>query len=250
MPIAAATTDELTRRVRAAHADAWELEGRAREPYGGGAARVRGARLMASGIAETKWNNADVIDASVDVDAIRSWYAARDTPWGMRIPLELDLDVGEPLFVKRCVALRSPRSPRRGGASLEVRREQVAAEFASAEARAFRYDADDALTWVAPQFGHPGFRHWVARVDGETAAIGTTVRTDGDAGPAAYLTGLALVAGAPIDALTLVVDHAAADAFASGAVFVHANPTGPEQDEALTGHDPVEVPGFLIRTGG
>ena len=33
------TTDDLTRRVRAAHADAWQAEGRARERYGGGAAR-------------------------------------------------------------------------------------------------------------------------------------------------------------------------------------------------------------------
>jgi len=67
------TTDELTRRVRAAHADAWEIEGRARERYGGGAARVQGARMMASGLPEAKWNNVDVTDASVDVAAIREW---------------------------------------------------------------------------------------------------------------------------------------------------------------------------------
>jgi hypothetical protein len=44
--------DRLTQLVRMAHADAWEAEGRLRERYGGGVARVRGARLMASGISE------------------------------------------------------------------------------------------------------------------------------------------------------------------------------------------------------
>jgi hypothetical protein len=62
-----------------------------------------GARLMASGIAQAKWNNADVTDAAVDVTAMRRWYESRGMPWGMRVPLEIALDFGEPLFVKRCV---------------------------------------------------------------------------------------------------------------------------------------------------
>jgi hypothetical protein len=242
-------TDDLTQRVRAAHADAWELEGRLREPFGGGVARVSGARLMASGIAQAKWNNADVTDASVDVAAIRRWYESRGVPWGMRVPLEIELHFGEPLFVKRCVALLPGALPNTRRISVSVRRERVASAYAALEAAAFGYDTSAARAWVQPQFAHPGFRHWVAAIDEAPAAIGTTVRTDGDAGPASYLTGLALLPDAPIEALRTLVDTAATEAFVSGAAFVHTNPTTAEEDEIFAFHNPVEVAGFLIRLG-
>ena len=60
----------LTARVRAAHGNAWQVEGRARRAYGGGAHAVRGARLMASGLPTPKWNNADITSADVDLDAV------------------------------------------------------------------------------------------------------------------------------------------------------------------------------------
>ncbi len=238
---------DLTRRVRAAHADAWELEGRAREPFGGGTARVRGARLMASGIAEAKWNNADITDQSADVDAIRAWYGSRGMPWGLRVPLEIDLAVGEPLFVKRCVAVLSGGLPSTSRASVSVGRERDTTSYAALEASAFGYEESAARVWVGPQFTHHGFRHWVATAAGSPLAIGTTVRTDGDAGAAVYLTGLARLPGAPVEALQTLVDVATADAFASGAAFVHANPESAEEDEILAHHNAVEVPGFLIR---
>lgn len=172
-----------------------------REPFGGGVARVRGARLMASGISRAQWNNADVVDGAVDVDAVVRWYEPRGVPWGMRVPVEIELDVGEPLFVKRCVALLPGT---RGGAG-EVRLEDDPRAYAAVEAAAFAYRPSAALEWVGPEFAHPGFRHWVAAVDGAPAAIGTTVRTDGDAGPAAHLTGLALLPGAPVAALAGLV---------------------------------------------
>ena len=247
MPVV--VTNELTRRVRAAHADAWELEGRVREAYGGGVARISGARLMASGIAQAQWNNADVTQASVDVAAIRRWYEARDVPWGMRVPLEIELDFGEPLFVKRCVALLPGALPTTRRLSLSARRERDASAYAALEAAAFAYDASAAHAWVQPQFAHPGFRHWVATVDEAPAAIGTTVRTDGDAGPATYLTGLALIPDASVEALRTLVEVAVTDAFASGAAFVHTNPSTAEEDEILASHTAIEVPGLLIRVG-
>src|SRR5215207_9538957 len=96
---------ELGELVRTAHADAWQVEGRLRERYGGGVYAVRGARAMASGIRTPKWNNADVTHEQVDLEALRAWYGSRGMPWGLRVPLELSLAVGEPLFVKRCMGL-------------------------------------------------------------------------------------------------------------------------------------------------
>jgi hypothetical protein len=91
--------------VRSAHADAWQAEGRLRQRHGGGVCAVRGARAMASGIRTPKWNNADVTHEQIDIEALSAWYAARGRPWSLRIPLELSLAVGEPLFVKRCMGL-------------------------------------------------------------------------------------------------------------------------------------------------
>ena len=74
--------------VRAAHGDAWQVEGLLRESVGGGVGRVLGARLMVSGIDHPQWNNADVDDPeSADVGGMREWYAARGVPWGVRVPL-------------------------------------------------------------------------------------------------------------------------------------------------------------------
>jgi hypothetical protein len=233
--------------VRAAHADAWEVEGRARERFGGGASRVPGARLMSSGIAHAKWNNADITHQCVDTAAIRRWYEPRQVPWGVRVPVEFELDLGEPLYVKRCVALLRSERPRVDHAGITIRRERDASAFAVVEAAAFDYDGAAAAEWVGPQFTHHAFRHWVASVDCAPAAIGTTVCTDGDAGPAAYLTGLALVRDAEAEALRALVDVAVADAFASGCAFVHANPATAEDDETLAGFDVAEVPGYLVR---
>jgi hypothetical protein len=91
--------------LRSAHGDAWQAEGRLRAPFGGGAAEIRGARMMASGLPVPKWNNADIVSADVDVDALQAWYAERDVPWGIRVPLELSFNLGEPLFEKRCAGL-------------------------------------------------------------------------------------------------------------------------------------------------
>lgn len=220
-----------------------------REPFGGAVARIPGARLMASGLPEAKWNNADVTDSSVDVTAIRRWYASRSVPWGMRVPLEIDLDVGEPVLVKRCVALLRSAPADAPASDVSVRRERDPSLFAALEAAAFAYDVSAATAWVRPQFAHTGFRHWVATVDGLPAAIGTTIRTDGDAGAATYLTGLALVPGGPSEALRALVAVALSDAFSGGAAFVHANPETAEEDAVFAVHDAIEVPGFLVRAG-
>jgi hypothetical protein len=73
---------DLGELVRTAHADAWQAEGRLREPHGGGVCAVRGARAMASGIRTPKWNNADVIHEQVDLEALSAWYESRGMPLG------------------------------------------------------------------------------------------------------------------------------------------------------------------------
>jgi hypothetical protein len=238
------TIDELTALVRTAHADAWEVEGRVREPYGGGWARMRGARLMASGIPQAKWNNADITAADADLEAVSAWYDARDVPWGLRVPLGLEVALGRPLFIKRCVGIVAgafvPLEP-----SAVVRRAR-ADEFdlvARLDAAPFGGDLEQSGAWVAPQLGAPGFRHWIVEARGP-AGLATTVRSDGDAGPAVYLTGVGAFDRGGLDAL---VTTAVAAAFADGARLVHANPDDDAEAARLARLGGVEVAGFEVR---
>src|SRR5438477_7295988 len=103
-------TTALDERVWAAHADAWQAEGRLRTLLGGGAAELPGVRLMASGLPHARWNSGDVTDPTrIDVDLVRAWYAARangaGVPWGLRAPPGTKIPDGRVLFRKRCMAL-------------------------------------------------------------------------------------------------------------------------------------------------
>lgn len=76
-------TLDLTRQVRDAHGDAWQVLGRLRVPHGGDCAELPGIRLMSSGLQHPQWNNGDVTDSRlVDIEQVRAWYATRGVPWG------------------------------------------------------------------------------------------------------------------------------------------------------------------------
>ena len=240
----------LRRRVLDAHGDAWQAEGRRRAAHGGGAAEIRGARLMASGIATAKWNNADITDAGVDLDAMRAWYAVRDVPWGMRVPLGLEVDLGTPLFEKRSLylAVSSPWNPPPSSLSLRRCGGDDFETFAAAEVAAFGGDLETSHRWLAPVFGSDGFEHWIAAdPGGAIAAIASTVRTDERAGPAMMVTGVASVgASHPRDIEGFAAAIIAAS-FDEGVGLVHAHAIGEAEAALWLGLGFAEVPGFLIR---
>jgi hypothetical protein len=244
--------------VRTAHADAWQAEGRLRERHGGGACAVRGARAMASGIRTPKWNNADVTHEQVDLEALSVWYAARGMPWGLRVPLEIPLAVGEPLFVKRCMGLVASSGTESGlrlfdpPGGVEVRRIRVDERdrFVALDAAAFGEDPTTARAWLAPQFGVAGFDHWVAEIAGATVGIAASVRSDELAGPAVMVTGVAALPGADARLvraqLSAQISVAAAHA-GPGATLVHVYPDDDEEAAAFAAVGFIEVPGFLVR---
>lgn len=236
--------EAIRRRVLDAHGDAWQAEGRQRTAHGGGTAEVRGARLMASGIAAAKWNNADVTAADADVEAIAAWYGERDVPWGVRVPLGIELDLGAPLFVKRCLYLHARDRREAPRPALELRRAAATEleRFAAAEAAAFGDDLATAHRWLEPVFGKEGFTHWLALDDaGEAKAVATVVRTDERAGPAAMLTG---VAG---EAALFLAGAATEGAFDDGAELVHLHTAFEHEAAMWAGVGFREVPGFLVR---
>lgn len=244
--------DDLTRLVRTAHADAWEAEGRLRRSYGGGAARVRGARLMASGISVAKWNNADVMDEEPDVEAMVSWYAAFDVPWGVRVPLEIELELGAPVFVKRCVALRRAEFADRDAPRADVRVRRAAADeagsYAALDLEIFGGDIAASRAWIEPEFAAPSVAHWIASLGGSDLGIVTVIHTDADAGPAAYLTGLGVVPNRPREViLDALIATAARHAFSAEADLVHANPADDWEAAVFRALGAVEVPGLSVR---
>jgi hypothetical protein len=160
---------------------------------------VRGARLMASGIPLAAWNNADLEAADADLDAMVAWYASRAVPWGIRVPVGLTVDLGTPLFVKRCFGLL-PGDLKGGDVEVAARMTPVGpadlSRLVAAEAAVFGVLGRARVTLDRSGAGVSGFTHWLAHRDGRALAVATTVASAGDAGPAVMLTGLGSLPGA------------------------------------------------------
>jgi GNAT superfamily N-acetyltransferase len=245
------STSDFGTLVRTAHGDAWQVEGRVRQAHGGGVQVIHGARLMASGLPTPKWNNADIDAPDVDLEAMAAWYAARNVPWGVRVPPEWDLPIGQPLFTKRCFGLRLTHPPAAQSAShIQIQRARVADLDAYVATDAAIFDDDPVLTghWVAPVLGAPRFAHWLARADGVPVGVVCSVRSDERAGPAAMLTGLGVLPAWRRHGLEeQLVRAVLRSAFADGAPLVHAYATGVTEAEFLQANGFIEVPALLVR---
>jgi GNAT superfamily N-acetyltransferase len=241
----------LGTRVRLAHADAWQVEGRARLAHGGGAHAVRGARLMASGLPTPKWNNADIEALDVDLQTMAAWYAARNVPWGVRVPAGWDLPIGQPVFTKRCFGRQLTAAlppPIAGG--IQVQRAGVADFDAYVATDAAVFGDDPVLTgqWVAPVLGASRFAHWLARADGTPVGVACTVRSDERAGPAVMVTGVGVLPpwrGQGIEKQLL--QPALWSAFAGGAMLAHAYASDADEAEFLQASGFLEVPALVVR---
>jgi hypothetical protein len=207
--------------------------------------------LMASGIPLAAWNNADLEAADADLDAMVAWYVSRAVPWGIRVPVGLTVDLGTPLFVKRCFGLlpgdltggeveEAARITRLGPADLS--------RVVAAEAAVFGVSAGLASRWIAPVLGVSGFTHWLAYRDGRDLAVATTVASVGDAGPAVMLTGLGSLPGADprlTAALARVAIRAAIELEPATMIHTHGDPDDdPELYEQLGF---TEVDGLQVR---
>jgi GNAT superfamily N-acetyltransferase len=184
------------RRVHVAHADAWQAQGRLREPYGGGALEVRGLRLMASGLPQAQWNGGDVTAADADVETAREFYAARGAAWGLRVPPGIRWAHGRRLLTLRVMALDAAAfrpAPAVAGLAIGPAGAGELEAVLGVDAVAFGEEPDVERAWIEPHFGAPGVDVALARLDGEPAATGYTIRTDDRAGPCLYLAGIAVL---------------------------------------------------------
>lgn len=216
--------------LRAAHGDAWQVAGRLRAADGGGVADVPGARLMASGLPHPQWNSGDVHDAAAfDVEAARAWYDARGVPWGVRVPAGEAFAHGRHLFRKRLMGVRpgsfAPASEVPGLALRQAQADDLEAVLA-VDVAAFESDAAAERPWHVANLAAPDEVEVVlATAEGTPVGTAYCLRSDGLAGPAAYLGGVGVlpqargrgVAGAMSSWLC-------ARAFARGARLAHLQP--------------------------
>ncbi|MFS0703944.1 GNAT family N-acetyltransferase [Cellulomonas sp. 179-A 9B4 NHS] len=220
---------ERTELARTAHADAWEQHGRLRAEAGGAVAELPGVRLMASGLPYAQWNNGDVTDPGlVDVDAVRAWYARLDVPWGLRVPAGAPWPHGRLLFRKRLMLLHAAdlvRAPAVPGLVVRAATPDDLDVVARVDATAFDGDAAVEAAWMRPLLVSERATVAVAELDGRPVGTASCLRTDGRAGPAAYLAGVAVLPEARRRGVAAAVSGWLLDrAVAAGARVAHLHP--------------------------
>lgn len=185
--------------VRVAHADAWEELGRQRAGAGGGATRLPGVRLMATGLSHPQWNNGDVHDpGAVDLEHVRRWYADLGVPWGLRLPAGAPWPHGRRLFTKRLMGLlpdgfRAARAVA-GTWPCAVAGPGDVDDVLRVDTVAFESPDEVERPWLAPLLTQPTVTVLLIRAaDGRAVATGYSVLTDGDAGPALYVAGIGVL---------------------------------------------------------
>jgi GNAT superfamily N-acetyltransferase len=242
---------DLNQRVRTAHGDAWQEQGRLRIPYGGAFAEFPGIRLMASGLQHAQWNNGDVTDASaVDIERVRAWYADRGVPWGVRVPSDQEWTIGRHLFAKRLMGLTPDDSvPAPVVAGLVVR-EATAPDIdvvAHLDAAAFGGESSVDRPWLEPHLHADRTTVALALLHGEPVGTAYALRSDGLAGPAVYLAGVGVLDAARGHGVAAAMSAWLLErGFAAGAELAHLHPDSALAARVYARLGFVEVPGFNI----
>jgi ribosomal protein S18 acetylase RimI-like enzyme len=241
----------LTMRAQRGHGDAWQRLGRLHAAGGGGATRLPGIRLMASGLPHPQWNNADVDDPNVvDIAAVVSWYAEHPVPWGVSVPADAQWPHGRLLFRQRLMALPTAMlAPVEPPAGIDVRA-ATAADLDAVlvvDAEAFGATVEMQRPWLTPLVSADDAVVAVAYDGDRAVGCGFALVADGDAGRTAFVGGIGVVEAARRRGIgaavtSWLVEHAAAH----GADLAHLNPDTDEAASVYRRLGFVEVPGFDI----
>ncbi len=188
--------------LRTAHADAWQVEGELRRPYGGDAVEFSGVRLMSSGLDHPQWNSGDVDDpALVDLEAVAAWYSARAAAWGLRLPAGASWPHGRRILTKPLMGRdladlsAAPAAPVPSVPGLDLRpaTPDDLEPVLSVDAAAFGSDPVVEGPWSAPHLSDPRVDVLLGLLDGLPVATGYGVRSDGRAGPATHVGGVCVL---------------------------------------------------------
>jgi len=231
--------------VRAAHGDAWQVLGVA------GAVELPGVRLSATGLPHPQWNNGDVDDpARVDVAEMRRWYAVRGVPWGVRVPAGATWPHGRWLMAKRLMGLVPDHFAPAAAPPGAIVRSATAADLeavVAVDTEAFEEPAEVERPWLAQHSEHPAVTVAVGEVEGVVVATGYVTRSDGRAGPAGYVAGVAVARAHRRRGIgAAVTSWLVETAFDAGARLCHLHPDTDEAARIYARLGFVEVDGLDI----
>jgi ribosomal protein S18 acetylase RimI-like enzyme len=235
--------------VHTAHTDAWQAEGRARAAHGGGVAALPGIRLMASGLPHAQWNSGGVERPDVGLGPVRDFYAAREVPWGLRVPAGMPWRHGRLVVRKRYMALRPGSfrpAPPVPGVTLRAAGPADVDAVAWVDATAFDGTVEVSRPWVAPEV--EAFHVVLATgTGGEPLGIAVGIGTDDRAGPAVGVFGVGVVPDARRRGLGAALTTAVLRrGFDSGARLAHLSPDTDEAARIYGRLGFAETPGYDV----
>lgn len=237
-------------QVHRAHADAWRELSLAHP--GGAVADVPGARLASSGLPFAQYNGADVSDpALVDVGQVTRWFARAGVPWAWRVPADEPWPHGPLVVRQRLMAVDAGdlvRAPVPDDVELHRAGPGDLDDVVRVDVEAFGGEVEPARAWTGPHLGAAQVTVGVALVDGRAVGTAYTVLSDGAAGAAVLLAGVAVVPAARRRGVaTALSSWLLADAVASGARLAHLQPDDERAARVYARLGFVEVRGLDIR---
>ena len=204
------------------------MQGDLRAPAGGASAAPRDLQLMAAGFEAPGVNSGDVTGPDPDLEAARAFYASRGVTWGLRVPLGLPWRHGRLLFRRRLMAVpRAAFRPANAVPGLILRRAGPAdlAGVLHVDSTVFELDPTDNTRWLEPLLAAERADVVLAELDGGPAGTAYMLRSDGAGGPALYLAGVAVLAGARRRGVGAALSSWLLErGFAAGADLAHLNP--------------------------
>jgi GNAT superfamily N-acetyltransferase len=189
---------DLPERVRTVHADHWQAQGLLRARHGGAVQELRGIRVMFSGVQMPELNAGDVTDPDCDLEGARAFYDRhRVTDWAVRVPSGIPWSHGHKRRTLRVLGLEAgahrPVPPAVPGLTLRAAVPHDVDAVLAVDAIAFGVDPGERGPFFAPMLASDAATVVIGELRGEPVATGYVVPTDGRAGPAAHLGGIAVL---------------------------------------------------------
>jgi ribosomal protein S18 acetylase RimI-like enzyme len=183
---------------------------------------------MTAGFEAEGVNSGDVIGPDPDLEAARAFYAGHGVTWGLRVPEEMPWEHGRLLFRRRLMGLdRAAFTPAAEVPGLAVRAAGPAdlATVLHIDSTAFALDLAENRRWLGPLLVAERVEFALASLDGVPAGTAYVLRSDGGAGPSAYLAGVAVLPEARRRGVGAAVSSWLLErAFERGAELAHLNP--------------------------